>query len=207
MRKFALKLPTIPEPAANTRTVFGQPDSAAPHPYLRGAGPADLLCGRCEFRLAEGIGPGQITNLVLRCPKCGAFSDINFIPALEELVSELVLAPDPVAKALALKAKLEAARNTGAGKGDVAAAIQPDSDVLAKFLTLIEPKSAGDFYGMLGCIVAFLAFLATLKQMTSPAVVVNQYITTQAVPAAASRSAPCPCGSGKKFKHCHGRRK
>jgi preprotein translocase subunit SecA len=23
--------------------------------------------------------------------------------------------------------------------------------------------------------------------------------------AATSRNAPCPCGSGRKFKHCHGR--
>ncbi|WP_432653706.1 SEC-C metal-binding domain-containing protein [Sphingosinicella terrae] len=24
------------------------------------------------------------------------------------------------------------------------------------------------------------------------------------VPPPASRNAPCPCGSGRKFKHCHG---
>jgi preprotein translocase subunit SecA len=24
------------------------------------------------------------------------------------------------------------------------------------------------------------------------------------VPQPVSRNAPCPCGSGKKFKHCHG---
>jgi hypothetical protein len=26
-----------------------------------------------------------------------------------------------------------------------------------------------------------------------------------AVPAPASRTAPCPCGSGKRYKECHGR--
>lgn len=207
MRHFTLKLPTIPEPAPSTRTVFIQPASDKPTPFIRGTGPADLVCGKCAFCLVKGIGPGQITNLVLKCPKCESYNDIRFIPALEELVSEFIAVPDPIAKALTVKSKLEAARDAGAGKDEVAALIQSDSDVLAKFLTLIEPKSAGDFYGMLGCIVAFLAFLATLKQISSPAVVVNQYITNQAAPPTTTRSAPCPCGSGKKFKHCHGRRK
>ncbi len=207
MRKFNLTLPIIAEPSPNTRTVIVWPVSDNPQPFLRGNGPADLLCGKCACKLAQGVGPGQLVNLVLQCPKCAAYNDVHFIPALEALVSELVVAPDPLAKAAALKAKLEAARDSGTSQKDIAASIQPDSDALAKFLMLIEPKSAGDFYGMLGCIVAFLAFLATLKQISSPAVVVNQYIAAQAIPPAAARSAPCPCGSGKKFKRCHGRRR
>ena len=200
-------LPVIPEPEQNTRTVFLQPPSDNPHSFLRGSGPADLLCGKCSFKLAHGLGPGQITNLVLKCPQCGSYNDIHFIPALEELISELLVAPDPFAKAAALKAKLQVAQDSGTGPKEVSESIQPDSDALARFISLIEPKSAGDFYGMLGCIIAFLAFLATLKQLGTPTVVVNQYITTQNSAPVSSRSAPCPCGSGKKFKRCHGRNK
>ena len=207
MRRFTLKLPTILEPEQNTRTVFVQPASDKPHAFIRGKGPADLLCGKCEFKLVKGIGPGQITNLVLKCPKCESYNDIRFIPALEELVAEFIAAPDPIAKAVAVKTKLETARDSGATRDEVAAVVQTDSEVLAKYLAMLEPKSAGDLYGMLGCIITFLTFLVALKQLSSPEVVVNQYVTNQAEPLAASRSSPCPCGSGKKFKHCHGRRK
>ena len=207
MRKFNLKLPVIPEPEQNTRTVFVQPPSDNPHPFLRGHGPADLLCGNCTFKLAQGLGPGQITDLVLKCPRCDSYNDIHFIPALEELISELLAAPDPFAKAVALKTKLQAAQYSGTSPTEVSESIQPDSDTLAKFISLIEPKSAGDFYGMLGCIIAFLAFLATLKQLNTPAMVVNQYITAQTASSASPRNTKCPCGSGKKFKHCHGRKK
>lgn len=206
MRRFSLKLPVIPEPESGTRVVFIQPPSSTSHPFLKGGGPADLLCGKCAFQLARGIGSGQIENLVLKCPKCESFNDVPFVPALEQFVSELLLAPNPPAKALQLKYKLEAARDAGASPEFVSTTIQADSDVLAKFVALLEPKSAGDFYSMLGCIIAFLAFLTTLKQISSPQVVVNQYITSQTAPPS-PRNGPCPCGSGKKFKHCHGRRK
>ena len=207
MRRFSLKLPVIPEPAHGTRSIFVQPVSDRPHPFFRGSGPAGLLCGQCTFKLAQGLGAGQIQNLVLKCPKCESYNDIPFIPALESLVSELLVAPDPIAKAVALKAKIEVARDSGANPRAVVEAVQGDSDALAKLLLLLEPKSAGDFYSMLACIVAFLAFLVALKQLSSPAVIVNQYFTSQGGPSAASRNATCPCGSGKKFKLCHGRRK
>ncbi len=207
MRRFTLKLPTIPQPAQDTRTVFVQAAPDKPHAFIQGKGPADLLCGKCEFKLVKGIGPGQITNLVLKCPKCESYNDIRFVPALEELVAELIAAPDPIAKATSVKKAIETARDAGATKDEVAAVVQSDSEVLAKYLAMLEPKSAGDLYGMLGCIITFLTFLVALKQLSSPAIVVNQYITNQTEPMAPSRSSPCPCGSGKKFKQCHGRRK
>ena len=111
MRRFSLKLPVIPEPAHGTRVVLGQQISDEPYPFFQGSGPADLSCGQCTFKLARGIGPGSIQNLVLKCPKCESYNDIPFIPALEGLVSELLVAPDPFAKALALKVKIEFARD------------------------------------------------------------------------------------------------
>jgi hypothetical protein len=116
MRKFNITLPLIPESTKNTRAVFHQPPSEKPFPFFRGSGPADLLCGKCSFRLGQGIGVGQIKDLVLKCPKCSSYNDIPFIPALEQLVSEFLIAPDPSAKAVTLKAKLETAQSSGASQ-------------------------------------------------------------------------------------------
>jgi preprotein translocase subunit SecA len=43
--------------------------------------------------------------------------------------------------------------------------------------------------------------LATAPFTRTPAVDPNNQATWAATP----RNAPCPCGSGKKYKHCHGR--
>ena len=205
MRRFTIRLPIILPPDEGTRTVLLQPESDKPDVFIQGVGPADLLCGTCDFRLVKGIDEGQITNLVLRCPKCKSYNDIPFIPALQELVAEIIAAPDPIAKASALRSKLEGARNSGATKERTVEVIESDSDVLAKYIALLEPKSAGDLYSMLGCIVTFLTFLVTLKQLSSPTTVVNQYVTQKSQ--TSGRNSTCPCGSGKRFKHCHGRRK
>jgi hypothetical protein len=160
MRKFSVSLPVIPEPPSNTRSVLVQQPSSKPFPYLKSQGPADLLCGRCGFKLATGMGPGQIQNLVLKCPSCESFNDVPFVPALESLVSELLLAQDPFGKALALKQKLEAARDQGTSPKATSETIASDSEVLAGLIALLEPKTAGDFYSMLGCIITFLGVLS-----------------------------------------------
>jgi len=48
-----------------------------------------------------------------------------------------------------------------------------------------------------------------LRQNRAPSEVMRLYATRdqewQALLAKTGRNNPCPCGSGKKFKHCHGR--
>ncbi len=52
--------------------------------------------------------------------------------------------------------------------------------------------------------------VAELRQQRAPANVMQRLTTEEATPGLsftqAKRNAPCPCGSGKKFKHCHGRK-
>ena len=43
--------------------------------------------------------------------------------------------------------------------------------------------------------------VAVASMVRTPAVDPNDQSTWAATP----RNAPCPCGSGKKYKHCHGR--
>ncbi len=47
------------------------------------------------------------------------------------------------------------------------------------------------------------AILSKLPPLTNA---VPEYLPAAAgaVPAPSSRNAPCPCGSGRKYKHCHG---
>lgn len=67
-----IPLKTIPEPKPNTRTVF----IAKVSPIIKGVGDIDLVCGECGEILVEGIGHGQIKNIVIRCPKCNTYNDI-----------------------------------------------------------------------------------------------------------------------------------
>lgn len=206
MHRFTLKLPVIPEPENGTRSVLVRPPGGELTPFIRSDGPANLLCGNCSLTLVKGVDAGQITNLVLKCPQCGSFNDIPFVPALEDLVAELLALPNPKAAAEKLKKAVEEARDAGVPQDRLIESVQADSEALASLISLLVPKSAGDFYSMLGCIVAFLAFMVTLRQNGAPSVVVNQYFQTQAAPAGVSRKSPCPCGSRRKFKHCHGRK-
>jgi preprotein translocase subunit SecA len=48
------------------------------------------------------------------------------------------------------------------------------------------------------------AVLSRLPPLTAPRPDMPQGVLGGDVPAPESRNAPCPCGSGKKFKHCHG---
>jgi uncharacterized protein len=50
------------------------------------------------------------------------------------------------------------------------------------------------------------AMAAELKAGRAPANVMRQIAHQEARFAGARRNDPCPCGSGRKFKHCHGRR-
>ena len=40
--------------------------------------------------------------------------------------------------------------------------------------------------------------------MAVPGAFAGGSTTVDEVAAPASRNAPCPCGSGRKYKHCHG---
>ena len=69
-------------------------------------------------------------------------------------------------------------------------------------LVLVGPNGSGK-----SSLLRLMAGL--LRQQRAPAEIMQilaaEERQTQAVYASVARNDPCPCGSGKKFKHCHGR--
>ena len=70
-----MKLRVIPEPAEGTRAVFVAQEGFK-GPFIMGVGALDCLCGSCGAVLLKKIEEGQIKNLVLKCPMCGAYNEI-----------------------------------------------------------------------------------------------------------------------------------
>ena len=89
----------------------------------------------------------------------------------------------------------------------------PDLDEITNLLT---PTNAGEFYGFLSFLLALVTFIILMRgssKQASPTIINNFYGTTNpeadAYRAAYEQSGIkrkdlCPCGSGKKFKNCHG---
>lgn len=68
-------LKVIPEPDPDTRAVFIYDGEGTV--VFRGCevGLA-LICGSCEAHLVEGISRESISNIVIRCKKCGSFNEV-----------------------------------------------------------------------------------------------------------------------------------
>ena len=52
---------------------------------------------------------------------------------------------------------------------------------------------------------AAVLFILGLKRMSSPVTARGGIQTVQRKQGKVGRNDPCPCGSGKKYKKCHGR--
>jgi hypothetical protein len=204
-RRVALRLPVIPPPPQGTATVLIAGDGFM-GPFLKGDGPIDLLCGNCLHRLVEQSHPGQIENLVLQCPNCKSHNAIVSIPALENFVAHLQAVPAAFDQLPKLKAILEDANHRKSAHTDVFALIEQQLPDLAQVKDLLVPKTPGDFYGLLTFVVGFLAWLQSRKPAKqSPSVVINNYFNELDPFRNAKPNDRCPCGSGKKFKKCHGK--
>lgn len=66
------KAKIIPEPSEGTRTILAPPEA----PAIRGDGDLTILCGACNIAICQNIIPGQVENIVVKCPNCGKFNDI-----------------------------------------------------------------------------------------------------------------------------------
>ncbi len=66
-----IKLNVIPKPREGSRTVIESKVS----PAFKGEADVDYLCGECGAILAEKVRRGQITNIVIHCPKCGQYNE------------------------------------------------------------------------------------------------------------------------------------
>jgi len=75
MRDVTLKL--IDSVQAEGRSVIEKSEGKEPY-FLgkdAGAGDVNLICGNCDFVLAETVRLNMLNNVVLRCPECGAYND------------------------------------------------------------------------------------------------------------------------------------
>ena len=78
-----------------------------------------------------------------------------------------------------------------------------DSFALPDFITHhIDPFSGDDNSGDVDAQTG--AILSTLPPMQIARPSLPETADGESVPAPESRNAPCPCGSGRKYKHCHG---
>jgi len=72
-----IRLPTTSTPAEGRTVLNATPSGPDAHPYFSSHGDLDLACGRCERVLAEKVQAGWLRNVVLQCPNCLAYNDVD----------------------------------------------------------------------------------------------------------------------------------
>ena len=182
------------------------------------------FCDSCGAVFGSGISVEDSRNVTFSgtdagpCPACGGTGHVpdglyNFIGQTIELLSGPA---STVADLKRLAALLERARKNRAEPEDIASAIARETPAFRKLSDLL-PRNRNELYGFLGVVLAAIALAISVKTASKPTSIdVNQVINVITAPPAphsaqaaprVGRNQPCPCGSGKKFKHCHGARK
>ena len=46
-------------------------------PFVTGEGPYIYLCGKCDHVMLRNVRMNQVTKAVYKCPKCGAYNQID----------------------------------------------------------------------------------------------------------------------------------
>jgi hypothetical protein len=131
--------------------------------------------------------------------------------------------PDPTCDCRRVMLNILGGRLPGRILATISYAFDPDDEMPGPFLDPINPQSeyAAAILPMIAELLladpAYVARLgrhyAMVKQAAAdpehPAYAALRAATTGegiGAPPGVDRNAPCPCGSGRKFKHCHGRR-
>jgi uncharacterized protein YecA (UPF0149 family) len=190
-------------------------------------------CGRLfiapQIFGVEGGGSVEVTldNVsVGPCPYCSGMGEVP--PGVYALTSNTAsyLRSIPADDLLRLQAVLVQAQARGADAAEVAREITEAAPEAATLAAEVGKQSTASFQTWLVIVIALITLLLqgystfedprpalTERQMeqameqairdagkpasTKPPVVLS--------PAKVGRNEPCPCGSGKKYKHCHGR--
>ncbi len=63
----------ISKPKEGTRAVF----IGKAIPFFKGGGNVNIICAKCNLPLASNISKGQLKNIVIKCPNCDAYNDIQ----------------------------------------------------------------------------------------------------------------------------------
>ncbi len=168
------------------------------------------------------------------CPKCGANARVlggSYHIAKDTI--ELLQGPERTVSELErLRQILRGARESGADAEEVRNTVQREFPGWGRTLAqLLVPKTPGEFYGLLSLIVAIIGVLLAHERSeqakdAEPDQIINNITVVQeaapvpgqpqVTPSAVGptnpahgerigRNEPCPCGSGQKFKRCHGK--
>jgi hypothetical protein len=201
-----ISLPIIPAPKQGEAAVFVAGEGFK-GPFFNGPGDIDLHCGGCATVLAKGMSAGQIKNLVFKCPICGKHNVVVDIPVVENFVSQLIASDFPAKAIPKFKKILKEGLEHHDPAGYVTQQLVNTTPELSWFEKYLVPSNAGETYALLGCILAFVTWYQTRpkKKPEEPKVIVNNYFFGTDPFKDIGRNDPCPCGSGSKFKHCHGK--
>jgi hypothetical protein len=71
--RMAKKLRLLAKPPDPTKSTVLDLKTLGDKPAIKGPGGTDFTCGACGATLLEGVQPGQISGIVLKC-SCGAFN-------------------------------------------------------------------------------------------------------------------------------------
>ena len=185
------------------------------------------FCDNCGTVFGSGILVEDSRNITFTgtrsgpCPNCGGMGHVpdgvyNFIGQTIELLA----GPSSTVEDLRrLSDLLENARSKRIDRDELAAAISEETPSLRNVVDLL-PRDRSELYGFLSLIIAAATLIVAVRSGASNTPVnvtqvINAATTTQAQTSPATlgpsvapiaRNSPCPCGSGKKYKHCHGKR-
>ena len=198
-------LPIVPKPPEGEATVlYSHTDFK--EPFLKSDGYIDLCCGKCSNLLCESLYPDQIENLLLLCPKCQEYNAIVSISTLEQIVVRLQALPEPSNTVGFLRDYFNSVIEKDFRSENFVSEIRDIRPELGWIDDLIVPTNPGELFTLLTFLLTFFIWWQGRKQKSteSPSVIVNNFFDENIKYKGIKRNERCPCGSGKKFKYCHG---
>ena len=185
------------------------------------------FCDNCGYVFASalvfpGMGNTFFENYE-RCPRCKSVGArvLEGTMNIDKDTIEILQQTEATAEQLARLAELlRKAQEQKQPAQEIAAEIErelPGLSVIAK--RLLIPKNAGELWSLVGAVAATATLLIALKSQPTKTVYEDRSVHQMTVysaplnpsqPAVAhptkkvGRNEPCPCGSGKRYKHCHG---
>lgn len=180
------------------------------------------FCDSCGAAFPSGFAFENCTNVQLTgnksgpCPRCGGMGSVpDGVFNFTENVIEILSAPNRTIEQLsALSAILKSAASDKKSSDEIAKEIEdkvPDLSPIARFM----PKNATELVAWLTFVLLAIQTINQLGEDDSPdvTIILNQSVEESMkpenyypfeAPSPPSRNAPCPCGSGKRYKHCCG---
>jgi len=193
-----------------------------------------VVCDSCDlFFMSRSllVGAGQVTFINCfqnQCPKCG--NPLRILDGTYELVdntTKLLSGPEStVSKLKRLYEILQTAKTQKSTANEIKNQLNKEIPSLSALSDLL-PKTKQELYTAISIIIAVISLLMqSMNKSPSTKIEVNQVvnnifqetplipkvkpnknpsINNYSIPKKTGRNAPCTCGSGRKYKHCHGK--